>query len=81
VNAEPLRGLSGGFEQGYSVGADLSGSTVAVNRQEEAMTFSRKMILTHPGEIDIDTDALSRCIDDCLSCGQACTACAYEALR
>ena len=39
-------------------------------------SYSRQMILAHPGEIDIDIEALSRCIDDCLSCAQACTACA-----
>jgi len=40
------------------------------------MTFARQMILAHPGGLDIDTDALSRCIDECLSCAQACIACA-----
>lgn len=44
--------------------------------KEEAMTFAREMVLAHPGTIDVDIDALSRCIDECLSCAQSCTACA-----
>src|SRR5437588_8456882 len=44
--------------------------------KEEAMTFAREMVLTHPGTLDVDTDVLSRCIDECLSCAQSCTACA-----
>lgn len=48
---------------------------------EVGMTVASEMLRTYPADLGrIDRDALSRCIDECLSCGQACTACADACL-
>jgi len=39
-------------------------------------TLSKEMLEAHPWPAQIDRDALARCIDECLACGQSCTACA-----
>ncbi|HEX3426705.1 MAG TPA: four-helix bundle copper-binding protein [Acidimicrobiales bacterium] len=44
------------------------------------MTVAKEMILSRATGVDVDVEALSRCIDACISCGQACTGCADACL-
>ena len=37
---------------------------------------SREILETHPAPAQLDRELLARCIDECLACLQACTACA-----
>jgi erythromycin esterase-like protein len=44
-------------------------------------TAVRGMLNTYPAGLDgVDTDALARCIEECVACAQACTACADACL-
>jgi len=40
----------------------------------------RKMVEAHPRPPAVDRDLLVRCIEECLECGAACTACADASL-
>lgn len=45
------------------------------------MTAAAEMIRSYPADLGaVDSDALVRCIVECLSCAQACTACADACL-
>lgn len=39
-----------------------------------------KMLETHPAELQLDVDALSRCVSECFACAQSCTSCADACL-
>ncbi len=43
-------------------------------------TDTRKMLQTHPWQGNVDQEVLSRCIDQCFTCSQTCTACADACL-
>ncbi len=40
------------------------------------MTHTAELLKTYPATINLDRQLLARCIDTCLDCAQACTACA-----
>ncbi len=40
------------------------------------MTRAIDILKTFPAAITLDRDLLARCIEECVTCGQACTACA-----
>lgn len=40
------------------------------------MSYANQMLETYPRELDVDKDALVRCIEACYDCAQACSACA-----
>jgi hypothetical protein len=44
------------------------------------MAYARPLLEAYPGELNIDADVLSRCIEACYECSQACTACADACL-
>jgi len=40
------------------------------------MAYARPLLEAYPRELGVDVDVLSRCIEACYECSQACTACA-----
>ncbi|SHH65222.1 hypothetical protein SAMN05444521_1281 [Streptomyces sp. 3214.6] len=43
------------------------------------MTTVKDMLATYPTDLgQVDRDKLTRCIEECIACAQACTACADQ---
>jgi hypothetical protein len=51
-------------------------SLSALKGKEQTVISTRELLLTGPGNIDLDVDALSRCIDECFNCAKVCIVCA-----
>ncbi len=44
------------------------------------MTLVQEMLQTHPQQVQVDTELLTRCIEECFNCAQVCTTCADACL-
>ncbi len=44
------------------------------------MSYVKPMLDTHPRDLSVDADVLTRCVEACYECAQACSACADACL-